>query len=923
MEEVEGQPSPTIHLSLNDSQPYKLLVERDCFVLSHRQEFVQVKFRDASVTKREAYHPTSEAKTFHIVAVAGILTGFLGNYLLVITEAKLVGLIENEACYSVQRVQCLEFDHDKAIRRLNIRKASRKDEDAAERSDISMSNSVELSSADASGASSPRSDVPDGNLSPTNNNFSLITPSVAPTHLTIPPNNPFTLQNQSRLLLSKMRKLSFRSKAAKNTGSPVVQSDEEVVTPGIDDYDSAGEIKPIQRPRSRSISHGTDKRQVPADDSTLERRMIREVVSFMQTGCYFSFGYDITNTKQRQPDTSAYQPEQPLWKRVDQRFFWNEYMMRSFTARKARLDYTHEGFMEIQKCEIEGYSFDFILISRRSKDRAGMRYQRRGINEAGSVANFVETEQIVAFKEPNMQQYACFVQTRGSIPLFWSQAPYSLHPVPVLDRSTEESGAAFRLHFEDQIQRYGDIVAVSLAELHGREAIVGAEYRHLVESEGIDRLKYVEFDFHGECKGMKYENIGKLTSTLKDDFHHFGYFWEADGKAFVQQKGVFRTNCMDCLDRTNVVQSAFARYVLNIQLMRLGISEYPDQGIGVYADFEAIFNNVWANNGDTISREYAGTSALKGDFTRTGKRNFAGMMNDASNSLARMYFNTIRDFWRQATMDYILGFHKIAIFRHVSQATLMSAEPGYDLRTAQLRSNAVSTSFDIVVPSDEDKLGGWTLSCPEDPTELDSKLEERILVLTDQAIYVCAFDYGMDKVVQYLRVEIKQIWGIQQGEYYHPSALEDSINANDNFGFVIHYNAKGETLRLNTMSMQNKQVVYSKEQNWEYKSEAIGTPSAEVPDKVDEEAEGVATSLPFRCIKSNVYGELPADQVKSCSEQAHEIVAALVSAIRKASPDSVQDGFIEDESIMSFVQAQRSVSVIQKVGSTIKKAIGL
>ena len=56
-----------------------------------------------------------------------------------------------------------------------------------------------------------------------------------------------------------------------------------------------------------------------------------------------------------------------------------------------------------------------------------------------------------------------------------------------------------------------------------------------------------------------------------------------------------------------------------------------------------------------ISRMYAGTSALKGDFTRTGKRNITGMMNDASNSLARMYLNTVKDFWRQATIDYVLG----------------------------------------------------------------------------------------------------------------------------------------------------------------------------------------------------------------------------------------------------------------------------
>ena len=34
-----------------------------------------------------------------------------------------------------------------------------------------------------------------------------------------------------------------------------------------------------------------------------------------------------------------------------------------------------------------------------------------------------------------------------------------------------------------------------------------------------------------------------------------------------EQRGIFRTNCIDCLDRTNVVQSAIARVVLEIQVV--------------------------------------------------------------------------------------------------------------------------------------------------------------------------------------------------------------------------------------------------------------------------------------------------------------------------------------------------------------------
>lgn len=38
---------------------------------------------------------------------------------------------------------------------------------------------------------------------------------------------------------------------------------------------------------------------------------------------------------------------------------------------------------------------DYIIISRRSRYRPGLRYQRRGIDDAAQVANFVETETIM------------------------------------------------------------------------------------------------------------------------------------------------------------------------------------------------------------------------------------------------------------------------------------------------------------------------------------------------------------------------------------------------------------------------------------------------------------------------------------------------------------------------------------------------
>ena len=43
------------------------------------------------------------------------------------------------------------------------------------------------------------------------------------------------------------------------------------------------------------------------------------------------------------------------------------------------------------------------------------------------------------------------------------------------------------------------------------------------------------------------------------------------GKELAKQEGTFRTNCMDNLDRTNVVQSVLAERILQQQLQRFGL----------------------------------------------------------------------------------------------------------------------------------------------------------------------------------------------------------------------------------------------------------------------------------------------------------------------------------------------------------------
>lgn len=67
---------------------------------------------------------------------------------------------------------------------------------------------------------------------------------------------------------------------------------------------------------------------------------------------------------------------------------------------------------------------DYVVISRRSRDRAGLRYQRRGVGEEGNVANFVQTESVtrVQVGRPLPLGAACptklFVQRDGLTNVF-------------------------------------------------------------------------------------------------------------------------------------------------------------------------------------------------------------------------------------------------------------------------------------------------------------------------------------------------------------------------------------------------------------------------------------------------------------------------------------------------------------------------
>lgn len=76
-----------------------------------------------------------------------------------------------------------------------------------------------------------------------------------------------------------------------------------------------------------------------------------------------------------------------------------------------------QGYFGKFHCTFKSGMVDYYLISRRSKNMSGTRFYYRGINDEGSCANFVESEQIVRIGDKVVSHR----MIRGSTPVFWEQ----------------------------------------------------------------------------------------------------------------------------------------------------------------------------------------------------------------------------------------------------------------------------------------------------------------------------------------------------------------------------------------------------------------------------------------------------------------------------------------------------------------------
>ncbi|KAI1635607.1 SacI homology domain-containing protein [Biscogniauxia mediterranea] len=399
---------------------------------------------------------------------------------------------------------------------------------------------------------------------------------------------------------------------------------------------------------------------------------------------YYSYSYDITRTLQHNitRERMALMEGMPgvTYHHINSMFVWNSHLLQPMAeAVQDPFDWCRpiiHGYIDQAAVDVYGRSAYITIIARRSRFFAGARFLKRGANDLGYVANDVETEQIVSeslttsFHSPGPKlfaspQYTSYVQHRGSIPLYWTQDNTGVTPKPPIELNlVDPFYTAAALHFDNLFERYGSPIyvlnLVKARERTPRESKLLHEYTNAIEYLNQflpreHRLVYKPWDMGRAAKSRDQDVIGTLESIAESVVTATEFFQNGDGEITPTrvQNGVARTNCIDCLDRTNAAQFVIGKRALGHQLHALGILE--DTTIEYDTDAVNLFTHMYHDHGDTIAVQYGGSQLVNTMETYRKINQWTSHSRDMIESFKRYYNNSFLDSQRQEAYNLFLG----------------------------------------------------------------------------------------------------------------------------------------------------------------------------------------------------------------------------------------------------------------------------
>lgn len=532
--------------------------------------------------------------------------------------------------------------------------------------------------------------------------------------------------------------------------------------------------------------------------------LVRGIEKMLSSGFYFSYDIDFSRSLQhgvlyRKSTNLSSRPQMlPCWRSIDvggyldpmpahlsnimqarlrepsyvdsweEQFLWNHHMVTPFVKAGVDLNWLipiTQGSVSSLTIEHPIHSVEITVICRRSKWRGGTRYNHRGIDDDGNVANFCESETILhvgrmrpeslaplhreslqeARELPAGSGWAASVQIRGSVPLYWEQNGMIINPPPIIYKTYRDAPESFKIHHDTLHRNYGDVFYFNLlsvarnqeprltkALVEALEIFSTTEQRQFEQARRTatkapspGQVSHVNWDFHSQVKSKGFESA--LEGLFKSDpmqqaLYASGAFVErplwTSGATMQFQSGIIRTNCLDCLDRTNALQMYVAFWWVSAFLAERGLKticsmpsvrsfelqgspamvrrELAEEKVtddvifcyfggqesqcvvtgyqpvnssrNLFYQEDTAVNNplrdqlglLWADHGDKISMAYTGTGSVLSAVIKHGKASFSTNVDHVFRSIGRLYQNTFEDNFRQECLQVMLNWNSSA-----------------------------------------------------------------------------------------------------------------------------------------------------------------------------------------------------------------------------------------------------------------------
>uniref|UniRef100_A0A158P8H0 SAC domain-containing protein n=1 Tax=Angiostrongylus cantonensis TaxID=6313 RepID=A0A158P8H0_ANGCA len=391
--------------------------------------------------------------------------------------------------------------------------------------------------------------------------------------------------------------------------------------------------------------------------SSEEQRYVKLFQSVdLSTDFYFSYTYDLSRSLQENVISADWDKDGRRQLNSDQKFVWNSFLLEPLRNNLV----SEHWLLEIVHGSLELHLFRSQILW-----------------DVSSSPNF------------NFGRFSAFVQRRGSVPLRWSQDPATRGVVgkPLIRIDIHEPHAqTAAAHFRELRAKYGNpIIVMNLVkrrEKRRHESLLHDQFLKAVNYLNqflplSENICYLSFDV-ARCNKLssvssnvltKMEEIGfkavqahgwfqsfPMPYTRSIDYRSslpdFKPLLSAD-KRFLLQQGISRTNCVDCLDRTNVAQFGIGRVALACQLYAMGVLDNPC--LSLQSELCRAFEDMFDDHGNTLAWQYAGSQLVHSIKTYKKISAFQERSRDVIQTLSRYYSNTFGDYDKQAAINLFLG----------------------------------------------------------------------------------------------------------------------------------------------------------------------------------------------------------------------------------------------------------------------------